>query len=206
MVRLLTVENEARLDTFFGKLQAAGGALAGAGGAAAAALVRVKSPPQVDGYGKICVKYSRKTDESILAKAVRPARREVNPRVSVEHVRDTFRFKAVVFSFRDALSYVFAMDQSRELCPPAKNRASGNGTGGSGGGSGGGRGGSGGSGISGGRGGGLSPTNVAKLDIAKLTKPKEWGWRFLALDFIMPNRQVSIYSSQGERARMRKCY
>jgi hypothetical protein len=28
--------------------------------------------------------------------------------------------------------------------------------------------------------GGLSKANVAKLDILKLTKPKEWGWRFLA--------------------------
>merc|ERR1711865_1028220 len=32
--------------------------------------------------------------------------------------------------------------------------------------------------------------NVAKLDIAKLRKPKEWGWRFLAFDFIMPNHQL----------------
>jgi len=102
------------------------------------------------------VKYSRKTDESILAKARRPAILESNPRFGVEHVRDTFRFKAVVFSFRDALSFIFAMDQSHELCP----------------------------------GGGLSPANVAKLDIAKLTKPKEWGWRFLAFDFVMPNHQI----------------
>ena len=25
--------------------------------------------------------------------------------------------------------------------------------------------------------GGLSPSNVAKLDVAKLKTPKEWGWR-----------------------------
>jgi hypothetical protein len=37
---------------------------------------------------------------------------------------------------------------------------------------------------------GLTPDSVAKLDIAKLRKPKEWGWRFLAFDFIMPNHQI----------------
>merc|ERR1712072_1212148 len=37
---------------------------------------------------------------------------------------------------------------------------------------------------------GLSCESVAKLDIAKLCKPKEWGWRFLAFDFIMPNHQI----------------
>jgi hypothetical protein len=61
-----------------------------------------------------------------------------------------------VFSFRDALHFVFAMDTDRDLCGA----------------------------------GGLSEANVAKLDIAKLTKPKEWGWRFLAFDFIMPNHQI----------------
>ena len=37
---------------------------------------------------------------------------------------------------------------------------------------------------------GLCEDNVAKLDIAKLLKPKEWGWRFLAFDFVMPNHQL----------------
>jgi hypothetical protein len=37
---------------------------------------------------------------------------------------------------------------------------------------------------------GLTSKSVAKLDIAKLRKPKEWGWRFLAFDFIMPNHQI----------------
>jgi hypothetical protein len=37
---------------------------------------------------------------------------------------------------------------------------------------------------------GLSPACVAKLDIAKLREPKEWGWRFIAFDFIMPNKQL----------------
>jgi hypothetical protein len=38
--------------------------------------------------------------------------------------------------------------------------------------------------------GGLSKRNVAKLDVDKLQAPKEWGWRFLAFDFIMPNYQL----------------
>jgi hypothetical protein len=28
------------------------------------------------------------------------------------------------------------------------------------------------------------------LDVAKLQQPKEWGWRFLALDLIFPNTQI----------------
>ena len=32
--------------------------------------------------------------------------------------------------------------------------------------------------------------NVAKLDIKKLVKPRKTGWRFMALDFIMPNHQI----------------
>jgi hypothetical protein len=38
--------------------------------------------------------------------------------------------------------------------------------------------------------GGLSKRNVAKLDVDKLQSPKEWGWRFLAFDFSMPNHQL----------------
>ena len=51
--------------------------------------------------------------------------------------------KCVVFSFRDAVEFIFAMHNDRSLCPD----------------------------------GGLSRSNVAKLDVAKLDKPKEWGWR-----------------------------
>jgi hypothetical protein len=126
----------------------------------------------VAGYGQICVKHSRKTDESILAKAIRPSILAKNPRFSVEHVRDTFRFKGVVFSFRDALRFIYAMDQDRSLCP---NR--------------------------------LSPDCVAKLDVAKLRTPKEWGWRFLAFDFVMPNRQIMecyIVFTQMEAAKKRE--
>eukprot|EP00935_MAST-01C_sp_MAST-1C-sp1_P002848 g2848.t1 len=76
---------------------------------------------------------------------------------------DTFRFKCVVFSFRNAVDFVLAMHNDRtpadrSLCPDPH--------------------------------GGLSPQNVAKLDVAKLKTPKEWGWRFLAFDFVMPNRQI----------------
>ena len=31
--------------------------------------------------------------------------------VQIEHVRDTFRFKGVVYSFRDALHVVYALDK-----------------------------------------------------------------------------------------------
>merc|ERR1711865_138166 len=116
---------------------------------------RVKTSADVTGYGKVCLKYSTMTDESILAKAQRPAILAVNPLFDVEHIRDTFRFKAVGFSFRDALQCIFCMDQDADLCPN-----------------------------------GLKRESVAKLDIAKLRKPKEWGWRFLAFDFIMPNHQI----------------
>ena len=41
---------------------------------------------------------------------------------------------------------------------------------------------------------GLCPDVVAKLDCMKLEQPTEWGWRFFALDFVMPNHQlVSCY-------------
>jgi hypothetical protein len=36
----------------------------------------------------------------------------------------------------------------------------------------------------------LTTKTVAKLDVAKLRQPKEWGWRFLALDLIFPNTQI----------------
>ena len=60
-----------------------------------------------------------------------------------------------MYSFRDALQCIFAMDTDRSLCPV-----------------------------------GLTPESVAKLDIAKLKRPKEWGWRFIAFDFVMPNHQI----------------
>ena len=70
----------------------------------------------------------------------------------MQHIRDTFRFKCVVFSFRNAVDFVLAMHNDRtpadrSLCPDPH--------------------------------GGLSPQNVAKLDVAKLKTPKEWGWRWV---------------------------
>jgi hypothetical protein len=37
---------------------------------------------------------------------------------------------------------------------------------------------------------GFSKDCIVKLDIAKLLHPKEWGWRFVAFDFVMPNHQL----------------
>ena len=85
VVRMLTDENELILDQFFKKvsLDITNG------------IELVKSSAQVDDIGKVCAKYSRKTEESILAKANRPSILAKNPSYSIEHVRDTFRFKAV---------------------------------------------------------------------------------------------------------------
>jgi hypothetical protein len=47
--------------------------------------------------------------------------------------------------------------------------------------------------------GGLSPAIVAKFDIEKLKKLKEWGWRFLAFDFIMPNTSSLSAASCSSR-------
>ena len=106
-------------------------------------LHQVKTSSLVTGRGMVCAKSSRKAEESIIAKAIRPVILAKNPHFSIEHIRDTFRFKCVVFSFRDAVEFVLAMHNDRSLCPD----------------------------------GGLCPENVAKLDVAKLKAPKEWGWR-----------------------------
>jgi hypothetical protein len=153
VVRLLTAENEERLDRFFEGIRHPPFSLQRL--ATGNSLILVDSTREVNSFRKCAVKYSRKTEESILAKACRPSILAENPKYSVEHVRDTFRFKATVYSFRDMLSFVALMNQDRSL---AHHR--------------------------------LSRENVAKLDIAKLKTPKEWGWRFLAFDFIMPNHQI----------------
>ena len=113
-------------------------------------LHQVKTSSLVTGQGMVCAKSSKKTEESILAKACRPIILAKNPKFGIEHIRDTFRFKCVVFSFRDAVEFILAMHNDRapvdrSLCPDPD--------------------------------GGLSPRNVAKLDVAKLKAPKEWGWR-----------------------------
>jgi hypothetical protein len=138
VVEILTAENEQRLEYFFHKLSTD----------RQIPLQQVKSSSMVIRNGFICAKSSRKTKESIIAKACRPAILNKNPRYSIEHVRDTFRFKCVVFSFRDAIEFILAMHNDRaasdhSLCPDPQ--------------------------------GGLSRRNVAKLDVAKLHTPKEWG-------------------------------
>ena len=151
VVRALTDENEQRLEHFFHRL----------GTDPAIPLQQAKSSSLVTHAGIVCAKCSKKTEESILAKAVRPVILAKNPKFAIEHIRDTFRFKCVVFSFHDAVEFMLAMHGDRTpvehcLCP----------------------------------GGGFSRANVAKLDVMKLKTPKEWGWRFLAFDFVMPNHQI----------------
>jgi hypothetical protein len=143
VVRLLTMENEERLDNFFRKMHHRPLWMR-------SGLELVEATKGVDGYRKVHVKHSSKTVDSIVAKAQRPCLRSQHPHFGIEHVRDTFRFKAVVYSFRDALSFISCLHSNKHVSPK-----------------------------------GLSPDNVVKLDIAKLTKPKVWGWRFIAFDFRM---------------------
>ena len=138
VVQLLTAENEQRLEHFFIKI----------GTDQQIPLQQVKSSSQVTRKGFVCAKSSRKTPESIIAKACRPSILAKNPLYSIEHVRDTFRFKCVVHCFGDAIEFILAMHNDRaapdhSLCPDPH--------------------------------GGLSCRNVAKLDVAKLKAPKEWG-------------------------------
>ena len=80
VVRLLTRENEARLDAFFAQIHDGRD------------LILVSSSKDVNDYKLVNAKYSRKTEESILAKACRPSILAKNPSFGIEHVRDTFRF------------------------------------------------------------------------------------------------------------------
>jgi hypothetical protein len=158
---MLTAETEKRVESFLWKLVVDH----------SIPLQPVNASLLVDHSGVIFAKASRKTEESILAKASRPSILASSPNYGIEHVRDTFRFKAVVHSFRDAVEFILAMHADRNpeygLFPDPN--------------------------------GGISARTVAKLDIAKLVVPKEWGWRFIAFDFIMPNRQlVECYIVFGE--------
>jgi hypothetical protein len=85
VVRLLTAENELKLDHFLHAVRNPP-FWVGRG------LVLVGSSLEVDGPRKCAVKYSRKTEESILAKACRPNILADNPAFGIEHVRDTFRY------------------------------------------------------------------------------------------------------------------
>ena len=102
---MLTGENENRLDAFFARLHDG------------RELIIVSSWKDATDYRRVNLDYNRKTTDSILAKARRPTILATRPRFGIEHVRDIFRFKAVVYSFRDALAFVFAMDKSKELWP-----------------------------------------------------------------------------------------
>jgi hypothetical protein len=186
----LTPANELLLDSFFDRLPVV------------LRLKRVATGAEVTSKGTIQLRHNRKTSESILAKANRPEILTRNPQYGVEHVRDSFRFKAVVFSFDDALRFVLAMDQrlygqglygqadtaadTGNACPfklhkdstlsstvdrdsvGDRRESTGRGR----------------------VGRWLTTRTVAKLDVAKLQQPKEWGWRFLALDLIFPNSQI----------------
>jgi hypothetical protein len=83
VIQLLTIENEQHIERFFEKL----------GRDPAIPLQQNKSSSLVTRQGMICAKSSKKTEESILAKANRPSILAKNPSYSIEHVRDTFRFK-----------------------------------------------------------------------------------------------------------------
>jgi hypothetical protein len=83
VVRILTAENEQRLEHFFHKLSTD----------RRIPLQQVSSSSQVIRNGIVCAKSSRKTEESIIAKGCRPGILAKHPLYSIEHVRDTFRFK-----------------------------------------------------------------------------------------------------------------
>jgi hypothetical protein len=146
-------------------------------------LQQVESPMLVTSEGRMCVECGRKTERSILQKACRPDILKKNPKFGIEHLRDTFRFRATVFSFRDIVEFILALNADSSLCgkgglTPGNididkegnkwlvlRREDGSSS-------------------------GAKAGNVAKLDIKKLVKPTKTGWRFIALDFILPNHQI----------------
>eukprot|EP00935_MAST-01C_sp_MAST-1C-sp1_P002767 g2767.t1 len=72
-------------------------------------LQQVTTPTLVTSEGQMCVEWGRKTHKSILQKACRPEIHEKNPKFGIEHIRDTFRFRATVYSFRDIVEFILAM-------------------------------------------------------------------------------------------------
>eukprot|EP00935_MAST-01C_sp_MAST-1C-sp1_P000342 g342.t1 len=143
-------------------------------------LQQVTAPTLVHSEGQMCVEWGRKTRESILQKANRPEIRKKNPKFGIEHLRDTFRFRATVYSFRDIVEFILAMHADPSLSgdggltPGNVNKDGWLIMGES----------------SSGRSLRVAAGNVAKLDIKKLVTPRKTGWRFMALDFIMPNHQI----------------
>jgi hypothetical protein len=61
--------------------------------------------------GKILLKSSFKTDESIIEKIKRPGILKYNPKYKLEHLRDAFRFKFVVDNIDDAFNVIYLMDK-----------------------------------------------------------------------------------------------
>ena len=112
----------------------------------------------------MCVEWGRKTEESIVKKACRPEVRKKHPKFNIEHVRDTFRFRATVYSFRDIVEFILAMHGDPSLSghgglTPGNVDEEGNWL------------------ILGQQGvsasSGAKAGNVAKLDIKKLVKPRK---------------------------------
>jgi hypothetical protein len=167
VVRQLTAENEGRLDKFLASLRRVP--------FWEHQLELVGYPTLVDEDGKVFLKYSRKTEQSILAKACRPAILAKNPSFDIEHVRDTFRFKVVTYSFEGALRAVNCIARNKHICPT-----------------------------------GLNKRSCAKLDLEKLKKPKEWGWRYAVMPYYFSHRLVYsrahiVCTSCVHRALMHSC-
>ena len=163
VVRMLTEANEQRVDAFLSRLAE------GLDNIATDVELQLVDTVRKVSTGHVHMKHNRKTDESILAKASRPSIKAASPLFGIEHIRDCFRFKAVVHSFHDALLVIQRLAMDASLCPK-----------------------------------GLTPENVVKLDVLKLIQPKEWGWRFIGFDLVMPNRQICelyIVFKELERAK-----
>ena len=70
---------------------------------------RVTHGTQVNSRRRIQCKWNKKSKESALQKSVRPAILQQWAEYGLEHVRDTLRFKAVVFSAHDAFEFLAAV-------------------------------------------------------------------------------------------------
>ena len=188
VVRQLSDENEQLLEAFLYRVSHA----------SMIPLQQVRAPMLVKSEGRMCVEWGRKTEESIVKKACRPEVRKKHPKFNIEHVRDTFRFRATVYSFRDIVEFIFAMHGDSSLSgqgglTPGNVDKAGNWL------------------ILGETASSTDQSlwssqsgrslrtagNVAKLDTKKLVKPRKTGWRFMALDFIMPNHQIVEVSGVG---------
>jgi hypothetical protein len=72
----------------------------------------VNSGDEVTDKCNIYLKWNRKTAESIAAKAHRPSILQEYPEYGIEHIRDSFRFKAVVFDLETAFLFLFLVASS----------------------------------------------------------------------------------------------